>query len=190
MGTHTSQYNTAFPTTSEPGLAPSFGAMYVRRMLADRAPRRQGAERAAARGGEPLGRVHFRLRYYRSSLERARPRLQSCLAEALFAACTRTAPGAVVGIAKLDSLAYTVAQTGFKGTPASMSPEQLKVPHAPRPSVALHGVRRSCCTDEFTLCHLRLRSHTRLKVRTRCAAVRRRRASASRSRRTATRSRR
>jgi hypothetical protein len=33
----------------------------------------------------------------------------------------------VVGIAKLDSLAYTVAQTGFKGTPASMSPEQLKV---------------------------------------------------------------
>jgi hypothetical protein len=34
----------------------------------------------------------------------------------------------VVGIAKLDSLAYTVAQTGFKGTPASMSPEQLKVP--------------------------------------------------------------
>ena len=34
----------------------------------------------------------------------------------------------MVGIAKLDSLAYTVAQTGFKGTPASMSPEQLKVP--------------------------------------------------------------
>ncbi len=60
----------------------------------------------------------------------------------------------VVGIAKLDSLAYTVAQTGFKGTPASMSPEQLKVPHAPRPSVASHGLGRSCCTDVFTLATL------------------------------------
>ena len=35
--------------------------------------------------------------------------------------------GAVVGVAKALNLADTVAQTGFKGTPASMSPEQLKV---------------------------------------------------------------
>ena len=34
---------------------------------------------------------------------------------------------AVVGVAKAVNLADTVAQTGFKGTPASMSPEQLKV---------------------------------------------------------------
>jgi hypothetical protein len=123
---------------------------YVRRMLADRPSRCQGAERAAARGREPLGRVYFRLRYCRSCLELARPWLRSCQAEAVFAACTPTALGAVVGIAKVDSLAYTVAQTGFKGTPASMSPEQLKVA-APRPSVASHGLGRSCCTDEFTL---------------------------------------
>ncbi len=30
------------------------------------------------------------------------------------------------GVAKVESLADTVTQTGFKGTPASMSPEQLK----------------------------------------------------------------
>ena len=35
--------------------------------------------------------------------------------------------GAVAGVAKAVNLADTVAQTGFKGTPASMSPEQLQV---------------------------------------------------------------
>jgi serine/threonine protein kinase len=41
-----------------------------------------------------------------------------------YPACTVCA---MAGVAKAESLAYTVAQTGFKGTPASMSPEQLKV---------------------------------------------------------------
>jgi hypothetical protein len=99
-----------------------------------------------------VGRVHFRLRYGRScpERERARPWFRSCLAEALIAAGTQTAPGAVVGIAKLDSLAYTVAQTGFKGTPASMSPEQLKVA-APRPSVASHSMTSSLWPREASL---------------------------------------
>ena len=49
--------------------------------------------------------------------------------------------GAVVGVAKALNLADTVAQTGFKGTPASMSPEQLKVPHAPHRRRPSHGRR-------------------------------------------------
>ena len=53
---------------------------------------------------------------------------------------------AVVGVAKAVNLADTVAQTGFKGTPASMSPEQLKVPHAPRRVRTIHValVGRGC----------------------------------------------
>jgi serine/threonine protein kinase len=49
--------------------------------------------------------------------------------------------GAVVGVAKALNLADTVAQTGFKGTPAFMSPEQLKVPHAPHRRRRSHGRR-------------------------------------------------
>ncbi len=69
----------------------------------------------------------------------------------------RQLSSALIGIAKLDSLAYTVAQTGFKGTPSSMSPEQLKVA-APHPlAFALHGFGRSCCTDGVTLGFTRTR---------------------------------
>ena len=40
--------------------------------------------------------------------------------------CGRTALRGA-GVAKGESLADTIGQTGFKGTPAFMSPEQLKV---------------------------------------------------------------
>ena len=67
--------------------------------------------------------MHFRLWYcfptakrwqFSSLLGFSAPRLHCALC-------------AVVGVAKAVNLADTVAQTGFKGTPASMSPEQLKV---------------------------------------------------------------
>ncbi len=32
------------------------------------------------------------------------------------------------GVARVENLADTVSKTGFKGTPAFMSPEQLQVP--------------------------------------------------------------
>ena len=53
------------------------------------------------------------------------------------------------GVAKLESLADTVGQTGFKGTPAFMSPEQLQVrartESAACSSGVLHRVAPALC---------------------------------------------
>ncbi len=85
---------------------------------ADCSSRRQGAEYSAQRNAWLLSNVHLRLR---------------C---AVHLELSRAAAGSEAnlsaGVARVENLVDTVSKTGFKGTPAFMSPEQLQVPAGSR----------------------------------------------------------
>ena len=80
---------------------------------ADCSSRRQGAQYSAQRNAWLLSNVHLRLRCA-VQLELSRAAVGS---EANLSA----------GVARVENLVDTVSKTGFKGTPAFMSPEQLQV---------------------------------------------------------------
>ena len=87
---------------------------------ADCSSRRQGAQYSAQRNAWLLSNVHLRLRCaVHLELSRA-----AAVSEANLSA----------GVARVENLVDTVSKTGFKGTPAFMSPEQLQVPAGSRSS--------------------------------------------------------